>query len=204
MPFSRRLLFVSYAIIASVLSFNIHHYTQSRSRNVDLVPRYHNCQQAQSVLYMSSSPLADRIRESVLRKYDVNQVSRVITCWNDFIAGEKLHRYLDEPENKVLQTADCFVKGLGAKSFHDVSNFPWALGLERNHKVFLEELITYENKRKQVVADLTKTTITSTSCSTDVILQVNPNSHDEGVWLGPRDTSGSHYGPEWKTLGKYH
>ena len=59
-----------------------------------------------------------------------------------------------------------------------------ALGLEKNHKVFFEELIQYESKRKSIDH---KNVPNSDS---DVILQVNPNSHDEGVWLGPRDTSG--------------
>lgn len=134
--------------------------------------------------------LADRIRDSVIRKYD-NKVPRIVNCWNDFIQGKKLSRYLDE-EKKTLQTANCFVDGLEAKSFHDVKEFPWALELEKNHKVFLEELVQYESKRKM---------IGSKDIDSDPILQVNPNSHDEGVWLGPRDTSGSHYGPEWKTLG---
>ena len=161
-------------------------------------------------LYMQQ--LSDRIRDSVIRKYGENTVPRVIKCWNDFIEGKTLSRYLDD-DKKILQTALCFVEGLEAKSFHDVSNFPWyflyinrtqrlylksfnmfnaidfmityrALGLEKNHKVFFEELIQYESKRKVIDRkDIPNN-------DSDVILQVNPNSHDEGVWLGPRDTSG--------------
>ena len=82
-------------------------------------PNQHTCH---TKLYMQQ--LSDRIRESVIRKYGETTVPRVIKCWNDFIEGKTLSRYLDD-DKKTLQTALCFVEGLEAKSFHDVSNFPW-------------------------------------------------------------------------------
>jgi aspartate beta-hydroxylase len=139
--------------------------------------------------------LSERVGEAVRLKYGSGgggDVSRVLKCWSDFTAGKKLHRYVDAPANEVLQTADCFVEGLTATPFHDVSNFAWTKGLEDNYKLIRDELVAYEYKRR------------SMPVSAEVGLQLAPTGsgqQGDGEWLGPRDTSGTHYGPEWKTLG---
>ena len=122
---------------------------------------------------MSTTPLATRIQAAVESKYDKKNVNRVLDCWKRFIAGEKHEKYLDN-ENKVFQSADCYVNGLDALSFHDVSGFPWALQLESVYKEIYSELRKYEEKHNTII---------------------------EKEWLGPRDQSGTAYGPEWKTLG---
>ena len=94
-------------------------------------------------------------------------------------------RYLDS-EEKVLQTADCFVEGLEASSFYDTSMYPWITGLEANYEKILSELVKYENQRRGVNSDTT------------TVLHQGPTgtgAQGDGEWLGPRDTSGSHYGP---------
>jgi len=130
---------------------------------------------------------------------DKGDVSRVVTCWNNFVEGKKLDRYLDN-DKKVLQTADCYVDGLRAIPFHDVNDFKWIKGLEDNYKAILDELVSYEYKRRKAESPQSISNIV-----------VDPNllqlpktgvgEEGDGLWLGPRDTSGTHYGPEWKTLG---
>ena len=103
--------------------------------------------------------LAERIRDSVLRKYDANKVKRVITCWNNFIDGKKLERYLDGDKKKVLQTADCFIEDLTGATFFDYSLFPWIPALEANYQVVLDELVQYEAGRRGLqVAEAGRTT----------------------------------------------
>jgi Aspartyl/Asparaginyl beta-hydroxylase len=126
--------------------------------------------------------LSERVGEAVRLKYSSGgggDVSRVLKCWSDFTEGKKLHRYVDAPANEVLQTADCFVDGL-------------TRGLEDNYKLIRDELVAYEYKRRAMPV------------SAEVGLQLAPTGsgqQGDGDWLGPRDTSGTHYGPEWKTLG---
>lgn len=101
--------------------------------------------QTTATLHMN---LAERIRDSVLRKYDANNVKRVIGCWNNFIDGKKLERYLDGDKKKVLQTADCFIEDLNGATFFDTSIFPWIPALEANYQTVLQELVQYEAGRR--------------------------------------------------------
>ena len=64
--------------------------------------------------------------------------------------------------------------------FHDTEAFPWALSLQENYKEVLDELNKSNMKQK---ANQRRT------------------FSSESDWLPPRDTAGSAYGPEWKTLG---
>ena len=141
----------------------------------------------------SMNSLADRVKQAVQVKFSSQgDISRVLGCWDSFTAGKKLHRYVDAPTNKVLQTAECFVDSLSAIPFHDVSKFPWIQGMEDNYKTILDELTEYEYKRRKM------------TIQPEVGLQLPPTGvgqQGDGEWLGPRDESGTHYGPEWKTLG---
>lgn len=150
--------------------------------------------QYQPRMNLAMNSLADRVMSAVSTKFasQKNDINRVLKCWTDFTANKKLNRYVDEPTNKVLQTADCFVEGLTAQSFHDVNLFPWATAMESHYKEILDELTAYEYKRR------------AKDISSEIGLQLEPTGvglQGDGQWLGPRDTSGSHYGPEWKTLG---
>lgn len=135
------------------------------------IPR--NTEYKTSKLSMSTVPLSTRIQNAVGSKYSTENVARVLDCWKRFIAGEKYEKYLDNAE-KVFQSADCYVKGLDAMSFHEVDKFPWALQLEGIYTEIYSELQQYEKKHNNII---------------------------EKEWLGPRDQSGTAYGPEWKTLG---
>jgi len=136
--------------------------------------------------------LADRIRNGVLNKFPRDEVSRVITCWDNFNAGKKLHRYLDE-DKKVLQDAMCYVDGLEASTFHDLSNYPWISELEKNYKKIYNELVSYECRQRNIpegnVVDI------------DSVMHNGAGPQGDGDWVGPRDAEGSDYGPEWRTLG---
>ena len=126
-------------------------------------------------------------------RFSDQDISRVLQCWTDFAAGKKLERYLDDGK-EVFQTADCFVEGLRAIPFHNPADFAWIPGLEANYQQVLEELTAYEYRRRGQEAD----------AAGEVGLQLPPSGtgkEGDGDWLGPRDTSGTHYGPEWKTLG---
>lgn len=125
-----------------------------------------------------STKLSTKISSALQQKFVNDDISRVQQCWGNFAMGVKVNRYLDN-ENKVLQSADCFVDGLKATSFHDSNDFTWTKKLEENYKVILQELVNYEKRD-----NLPKTT---------------SSGMDE--WLPPRDSEGSAYGPEWKTLG---
>eukprot|EP00596_Hydrurales_sp_CCMP1899_P010273 CAMPEP_0119042770 /NCGR_PEP_ID=MMETSP1177-20130426/16145_1 /TAXON_ID=2985 /ORGANISM="Ochromonas sp, Strain CCMP1899" /LENGTH=333 /DNA_ID=CAMNT_0007009775 /DNA_START=224 /DNA_END=1225 /DNA_ORIENTATION=+ len=124
--------------------------------------------------------LSDRIRSAVLRKQPDGDVDRVIKCWDKFSTGIGMKRFLDAPETKVLQIADCFVEGLSAMPFHNTEAFPWALSLEAHYTEILKELEVSNVKQKKIQRQLMTA---------------------ESEWLPPRDISGGAYGPEWKTLG---
>ena len=103
----------------------------------------------------------------------------VIDCWDSFSRNERVEKYIDD-NHEVLQQADCYVKGLSAKCFHDPCNgeFPWVEGLEANVETIQRELRTYLKAQGEAKA-----------------------GQPSASWLGPRDASGVGYGPEWKTLG---
>lgn len=124
--------------------------------------------------------LFDRIRAAIIRQQPDGKIDRVVKCWDRFATGVGVERYLDPPSNLVLQTADCFVEGLSAMPFHDTETFPWALNLQDHYKEVLEEL-NKSNIKQKANQRLTFSA--------------------ESDWLPPRDTAGSAYGPEWKTLG---
>jgi hypothetical protein len=140
--------------------------------------------QSSSNIYVGSNSrnimmgLYDRIRSAVIRKQPDANIDRVIKCWDKFSTGNGVERYLDAPTNLVLQKADCFVEELSAMPFHKIETFPWALNLENHAGEILKELRDHNTKeaiQKQLLSD--------------------------SDWLPPRDTAGSAYGPEWKTLG---
>jgi hypothetical protein len=124
--------------------------------------------------------LFDRIRSAIIRQQPEDDIGRVVKCWDKFSTGVGVERYLDAPTNKVLQTADCFVEGLSAMPFHQIDTFPWALSLEEHAAEILKELSHYNTQQKAIQ----RQTLSA-----------------ESEWLPPRDTAGSAYGPEWKTLG---
>ena len=97
---------------------------------------------------ISGSDLNVRIKEAVKRQYPVTG-DRVVACWDNFVAGKKLNRYVDKDEKQeCLQTADCFVDGLRAMPFHNTKDFPWVPALEENYKIILKELTDFENDRR--------------------------------------------------------
>ena len=55
--------------------------------------------------------LSSRIVNGLKLKYPVNEINRVLTCWDRFERGEKLDRYVDDGK-QIYQQADCFVDGL--------------------------------------------------------------------------------------------
>lgn len=134
-------------------------------------------QNARSICSMS---LFGRIRSAIIRQQPDGEINRVINCWDRFATGVGVERFLDPPNNLVLQTADCFVEGLCAKPFHEIESFPWALQLEEHSAEILEELNKNIAKQNAIRRRLMSS---------------------ESEWLSPRDTAGSAYGPEWKTLG---
>jgi aspartyl/asparaginyl beta-hydroxylase (cupin superfamily) len=163
-------------------------------------------------------PLSTRVKTAMSKKFskDEGDVSRVVQCWDNFVAGQKLKRYIDvdtsaspssptsrfsETSKQIYQTADCYVDGLRAVPFYDVTEFSWAKSLENKWETIKEELVAYEAKRRgKDVKRKSKTKL----METDYIQQIVPTGDGEegdGNWLGPRDTSGTDYGPEWKTLG---
>lgn len=132
---------------------------------------------SKSVCTMS---LFERIRAAIIRQQPDGKIDRVVQCWDRFATGVGVERYLDAPTNKVLQTADCFVEGLTAMPYHNTEDFPWAMNLEKNYGDILEELTASTLRQRAAQRK-------SFSADSD--------------WLPPRDTAGTAYGPEWKTLG---
>jgi aspartate beta-hydroxylase len=141
--------------------------------------------------------LGERIRKSVLLKYDNQQVHRVITCWNNFMDGKKLERHIDD-DKRVFQSAECYIDGLTCRSFYDTTTFSWIEGLENNYLAVLKELISYERERRSLTNESDNGFDKN---ALQVIKPTGTGEQGDGEWLGPRDKSGSHYGPEWKTLG---
>lgn len=136
--------------------------------------------QRQNVRSVCTMSLFQRIRSAIIRQQPDGEINRVVNCWDRFSTGVGVERFLDPPHNLVLQTADCFVEGLCAKPFHEIELFPWALRLEEHSGEILKELKENIIKQKAIRQQLMSS---------------------ESEWLSPRDTAGSAYGPEWKTLG---
>ena len=144
---------------------------------------------------ISGSDLNVRIKNAVQTKYP-GKADRVVTCWENFVAGAKLSRYIDKDgKQECLQTADCFVDGLRAMPFHNPQDFEWIPALEENYQTILKELIDFENKRRRGGGS------TGTGKDLQELQPTGEGPEGDGLWLGPRDASGSDYGPEWKTLG---
>ena len=138
--------------------------------------------------------LYDRIRSSVVRKFPEGGVERVVACWDKFVEGKSVEQYLDPPTNLVLQKADCYVEGLSAMCFHALERHPWAVQLEGRHADILAELRAYHERHVRVPLS-PSSSLPSLSISGLGALDA------AGDWLPPRDSAGSAYGPEWKTLG---
>jgi hypothetical protein len=164
---------------------------------------------------MSSSPppLSQRVKEAAIQKFSpAGDVSRIVKCWDNFVGGKTLDRFVDGNE-EIKQTAECYVDGLRAVCFHDTKDFSWTAGLEAKAGVILQELTEYEFRRRrgrrsgrprqQSDADTDIDADNDTITIEDGYIQnVGPSGDGgDGEWLGPRDTTGNHYGPEWKTLG---
>lgn len=149
-------------------------------------------------MVVSEKPLSQRVKDAAIQKFSGSgDVSRIVTCWDNFVAGKKMDRFVGGNE-EIKQTADCFVDGLKAICFHDVKDFSWTAGLEENADVILKELTEYEYRRRHNVNANAK------KLGEDYIQTISPTGDGgdgDGEWLGPRDTTGNHYGPEWKTLG---
>lgn len=111
---------------------------------------------------MSAVPLSERIKANLIKKYTHDDINRVLRCWDSFSRGESVERYLDEGRT-VFQSAQCFIEGLTAQSFHDTSKFPWALNLESRYNEILQELIVYNKK-----------------------LEKKKESNEDPEWLPPR------------------
>lgn len=139
--------------------------------------QYHSQRHARTICSMS---LFDRIRSAIVRQQPDSDIGRITECWDRFATGVGVERYLDPPHNLVLQTADCFVQGLSAMPFHETEDFPWAVSLQEHSVEIWKELSDYNAK-----ADAMKSRFAPT----------------ESEWLPPRDSAGTAYGPEWKTLG---
>ena len=110
------------------------HYTPRSARTVS------------KLQMISGSDLNIRIKNAVEKQYP-GKADRVVTCWENFVAGKKLSRYIDtDGKQECLQTADCFVDGLRAMPFHDTKDFSWIPALEENYKSILKELTEFENR----------------------------------------------------------
>ena len=165
-----------------------------RTRHSSPTSRMKAKQPIKQLQMISGSDLNIRIKNAVEIQYP-GKADRVITCWENFVAGAKLSRYIDKDgKQECLQTADCFVDGLRAMPFHNTKDFPWIPALEENYKIILKELTEFENRRRGDTDPVGK----------DNLQELKPTGEGpegDGLWLGPRDASGSDYGPEWKTLG---
>ena len=61
---------------------------------------------------LSAGPLSSRIVNGLKLKYpQVSDISRVLTCWENFENGKKLDRFVDGNQ-EIKQEADCFVDNL--------------------------------------------------------------------------------------------
>ena len=106
---------------------------------------------------------------------------------------------------RLGDSADCRVLcgGLRAICFHNVEDFTWIPGLEAKSDIIMEELIEYEFRRREGTSKKAFKK-KGVSLDRDFIQTIKPSGdggEGDGEWLGPRDTTGNHYGPEWKTLG---
>ena len=133
---------------------------------------------------MLQMSLYNRIRSSVQRKFPDGGIDRVVDCWDRFVEGQKVEKFLDPPNNVILQKADCYVEGLSATCFHDLAIHPWAENLESKHMEILTELQSYHKRHSADIPTINALT-----------------GNFVGDWLPPRDSAGNSYGPEWKTLG---
>lgn len=116
----------------------------------------------------SSLSLTDRIIRNVKLKFP-DTSSRVVDCFERFSAGEEVDIMLGTGESDHnRQKANCFIKGLTTKAFHDTRSMPWAMALENEASIVQEELDNFIRNNKQ---------------------------GQEERWLGPR-FQGQHYGNE--------
>ena len=149
-------------------------------------------------------PLSTRVKDAAVAKFGPEgDVDRVVKCWEDFVAGKSMDRFVDGEAKEIRQTAECFVEGLRAICFHNVEDFTWIPGLEAKSDIIMEELIEYEFRRREGTSKKAFKK-KGVSLDRDFIQTIKPSGdggEGDGEWLGPRDTTGNHYGPEWKTLG---
>lgn len=64
---------------------------------------------------ISAITLSTRIANGLKLKYPLQDITRVLTCWDKFTAGQKLDRFVDD-NKEIHQIADCFVDGLKSNS----------------------------------------------------------------------------------------
>jgi Aspartyl/Asparaginyl beta-hydroxylase len=122
--------------------------------------------------------LADKITAAVKLKFPEPSVTRVLECFERFNRGEELDvRLGDGNDDHNRQKANCYVTGLSEGPFFDVNNgkFRWLEKLQENAHIVQDEVREFlKNEREHKI--------------------------ESELWKGPRFV-GTHYGPEWKTLG---
>ena len=112
--------------------------------------------------------LTDRIIRNVKLKFPETS-ARVVDCFERFSAGEEVDVMLGGGKSDHnRQKANCFVKGLTTKAFHDTSMMNWAVSLENEAAIVQKELESFIQ---------------------------NNSKGQEGRWLGPR-FQGQHYGKQ--------
>jgi hypothetical protein len=134
--------------------------------------------------YMASvDNLGDRILKGLQIKYpEPSGGGRVIRCFERFLKGEDLSVQLpgsEDPHNR--QYASCWVEGLTAMSFYDLSSdtlvaekkLQWARDLQAQSNIVINEFQSFLQTKNK-----------------------------EEEWLGSRNSgAGQAYGPGWKTFG---
>lgn len=91
----RSMITVVYMLVVLVVSLRVMAFVSQSFHRAACLP----------TLSMSNTAiLSNRIKEALQIKFprDRHDISRVVTCWDDFVAGKRLERYLDD-DKEVLQ-----------------------------------------------------------------------------------------------------
>lgn len=113
-----------------------------------LLPLVIQSRRTATILRMQSSGgrgLSSQLAQELKRMHSIEEnrdISRVITCWDNFVDGKKLHTFVGgNPE--IEQQADCFIDGLHATPFHDItptSKLKWAIDLQNKSDIIGKEV----------------------------------------------------------------
>ena len=127
--------------------------------------------------------LVDDIRSSLQRRYQDEDVERVLSAWRAMADGHVHDENLPgfEAEPMLRQQSNSYVDGLPVRLFYEepTRDFAWARALEQHAPVVRDEFLSV--------------------MQSDVLEREGNN-----VWTGLadiRDASTVAYGPEWRTLG---